>query len=131
MGLFSKMFGNDNDEKRTEHNKIHWIPLAAVSQLEDIAAVSAVKPQVIFKHSTTCGISRMVLNMFTSSFTLESGAMDMYFLDLHANREVSNAVAEKFQVRHQSPQMLIIKNGLVVAHDSHGAINELQLERYI
>ena len=131
MGLFSKIFGSDNDENKQEPNKIQWIPLASVSQLDNIAAASVGKPQVIFKHSTTCGISRMVLNMFTSSYTLESGVMDMYFLDLLSNREVSNAVAEKFQVMHQSPQMLIVKNGVVVAHDSHGAINELQLDRYI
>ena len=131
MGLFNKIFGSDNDVDRKEPNKIQWIPLASISQLEDITAASVGKPQVIFKHSTTCGISRMVLNMFTSSYTLESGAIDMYFLDLLANREVSNAVAEKFQVRHQSPQMLIVKNGVVVAHDSHGSINGLQLDRYI
>lgn len=131
MGLFSKMFGSDNDENRQEPNKIQWIPLASAAQLDNIITASAGKPQVIFKHSTSCGISRMVLNMFTSSNTLESGAMDMYFLDLLSNRDVSNAVAEKFQVMHQSPQMLIVKNGVVVAHDSHGAINELQLERYI
>jgi bacillithiol system protein YtxJ len=94
-------------------------------------AKSAGKPQVIFKHSTTCGISRMVLNMFTGSYALEAESIDMYFLDLLANRNVSSAVAEKFQVMHQSPQMLIIKNGVVVAHDSHGAINELELEKYI
>jgi bacillithiol system protein YtxJ len=131
MGLFSNMFGNNHDENSEEPNKIQWIPLASVSQLEDITAASVGKPQVIFKHSTTCGISRMVLNMFTGSFVMEPGAMDMYFLDLLANRNVSNAVAEKFQVNHQSPQMLIIKNGVVVAHDSHGAINELQLDKYI
>lgn len=131
MGLFGKIFGNDNDANKQEPNKIQWIPLASVSQLEEIATASAGKPQVIFKHSTTCGISRMVLNMLISSYTLESGAMDMYFLDLLANREVSNAVAQKFQVRHQSPQMLIIKNGVVVAHDSHGAINEIDLHRHL
>lgn len=131
MGLFGKLFGNDNDANKQEPNKIQWIPLASVSQLEEIATASAGKPQVIFKHSTTCGISRMVLNMVKSSYTLEPGAMDMYFLDLLANRDVSNAVAQKFQVMHQSPQMLIVKNGVVVAHDSHGGINELELASYI
>lgn len=131
MGLFSKMFGNDNKENKEEPNKIQWIPLVSISQLEDIKIASTGTPQVIFKHSTTCGISRMVLNMFTSFYTLTPGAMDMHFLDLLANRDVSNGVAEKFQVMHQSPQMLIIKNGVVVAHDSHGAINELQLDKYL
>jgi len=131
MGLFDNMFGSKNGEAPKKGKKIQWIPLASVDQLDEIAVKSSGRPQVIFKHSTTCGISRMVLNMFTSSYGLEDGTMDMYFLDLHANRTVSNAVAEKFQVMHQSPQLLIIKNGVVVAHDSHGAINELQLEKYI
>ncbi len=79
MGLFSKIFGSDNDVDRQEPNKIRWIPLASISQLEDITAASVGKPQVIFKHSTTCGISSMVLNMFTSSYTLEPGANGYVF----------------------------------------------------
>ncbi|MFT6796893.1 MAG: bacillithiol system protein YtxJ [Maribacter sp.] len=131
MGLFNNMFGSKNEETPKESKKIEWVRLASIEQLDDIVAKSAGKPQVIFKHSTTCGISRMVLNMFTGSYALEAESIDMYFLDLLANRNVSSAVAEKFQVMHQSPQMLIIKNGVVVAHDSHGAINELELEKYI
>jgi bacillithiol system protein YtxJ len=131
MGLFNNMFGGKNEETPKESKKIEWVRLASIEQLDDIVAKSAGKPQVIFKHSTTCGISRMVLNMFTGSYALEAESIDMYFLDLLANRNVSSAVAEKFQVMHQSPQMLIIKNGVVVAHDSHGAINELELEKYI
>lgn len=131
MGLFNNMFGSKNEETPKESKKIEWVRLASIEQLDDIVAKSVGKPQVIFKHSTTCGISRMVLNMFTGSYALEAESIDMYFLDLLANRNVSSAVAEKFQVMHQSPQMLIIKNGVVVAHDSHGAINELELEKYI
>lgn len=131
MGIFSNMFGNSNEGNQPKTNKIEWISLNKVAQLEDIVTASSGKPQVILKHSTTCGISRMVLNMFTSSYALEPGMMDMYFLDLLANRDVSNAVAEKFQVTHQSPQMLIVKNGVVVAHDSHGAINDMQLEKFV
>jgi bacillithiol system protein YtxJ len=131
MGLFNNMFGSKSDNTPKDEKKIQWIPLASIDQLDEINSKSSGRPQVIFKHSTSCGISRMVLNMLTSSYSLEPGNMDMYFLDLLANRNVSNAVAEKFQVMHQSPQMLIIKNGVVVAHDSHGAINEMELEKYI
>lgn len=131
MGLFNKMFGGEKEEGKVPLKKIGWIPLTTISQLDVITLDSKGKPQVIFKHSTTCGISRMVLNMFTGSYKMESESMDMYFLDLLAHRDVSNAIAEKFQVMHQSPQMLVIKNGLVVAHDSHGGINELDLASYI
>ncbi len=69
--------------------------------------------------------------MFTGSYALEAESIDMYFLDLLANRNVSNAVAEKFQVMHQSPQLLVIKNGNTVAHASHGAIGEIDLQKFI
>ncbi|MEP5616794.1 MAG: bacillithiol system redox-active protein YtxJ, partial [Flavobacteriaceae bacterium] len=117
-------------EREKKETRVPWIPLGSIDQLDEIAEKSMTKSQLIFKHSTTCGISRMVLNMFTNSYSLES-AIDLYFLDLHAHREVSNAVQHKFQVIHQSPQLLIIKNGQVVYHTSHGAIAETDLALYV
>ncbi|MFS4457025.1 bacillithiol system redox-active protein YtxJ [Maribacter sp. 2304DJ31-5] len=131
MGLFDGIFGDKNKKEHKTESKIPWIGLTAREQLDEITDKSKERPQLIFKHSTTCGISRMVLNMFTSGYDLQEGLMDLYFLDLHAYREISNAIASKFQVMHQSPQLLIIKNGVVVAHDSHGGISEMELEKYI
>ena len=131
MGIFSGLFGSQDKNEKENQKKVPWIPLESLEQLEEIKINSKGVPQVIFKHSTTCGISRMVLNMFTSAYDLDEGKMDFYFLDLHAHRGISNAVAEKFQVNHQSPQLLIVKNGVVVAHDSHGAISDLKLENYV
>ncbi len=130
MGIFGGLFGSKSEGESGSSN-IPWIPLNTVDQLGTIKEKSSSRPQVIFKHSTTCGISRMVLNMFKSSYSLQDGQMDLYFLDLLANRDVSNAVASKFVVMHQSPQLLIIKNGVVVIHDSHGAISDINLEKYI
>ncbi|AZQ58006.1 bacillithiol system redox-active protein YtxJ [Maribacter sp. MJ134] len=131
MGLFGGIFGKGDGEGKKSKPEIPWIALTSIEQLDEIVAKSSGKPQFIFKHSTTCGISRMVLNMFTSGYSLESNQADFYFLDLHAHREVSNGVAQKFQVMHQSPQLLVVKNGVVVAHSSHGAISEIALEQYI
>ncbi|WP_282111756.1 bacillithiol system redox-active protein YtxJ [Maribacter stanieri] len=131
MGLFGGLFGNSKSDDGNASSDIPWISLNTIGQLKDIKEASNNRPQVIFKHSTSCGISRMVLNMFKSSYGLENGQMDLYFLDLLANRDVSNAVASEFGVMHQSPQMLIIKNGVVVIHDSHGAISDIKLEHYI
>ena len=131
MGIFSGLFGSTNKNDGENKTRVPWIPLESLEQLEEIEINSKGLPQVIFKHSTTCGISRMVLNMFTASYALEEGKTDLYFLDLHAHRTISNAVAEKFQVIHQSPQLLIVKDGAVVAHESHGAISELELENYV
>jgi bacillithiol system protein YtxJ len=73
----------------------------------------------------------MVMNMFGSSYDVEADRMDLYYLDLHAYRSVSNEVAHKFGVMHQSPQLLVIRNGVVVGHASHGAITAMQLERFL
>ncbi|MDO6472065.1 bacillithiol system redox-active protein YtxJ [Maribacter sp. 1_MG-2023] len=131
MGIFGGLFGGSSGGDEKKSSGIPWIPLNSVAQLSDIKEVSSSKPQLIFKHSTSCGISRMVLNMFKSSYGLEDGQMDLYFLDLLANRDVSNAVADEFGVMHQSPQLLIVKNGVVVVHDSHNAISNIKLEQYI
>ncbi|PWL38658.1 bacillithiol system redox-active protein YtxJ [Flagellimonas aquimarina] len=129
MGIFGSVFGNKGESAK-EEKIIPWIPLTSVEQLDEIAEKSKTRTQLIFKHSTTCGISRMVLNMFTGSYSL-SDEQDIYFLDLHAHRDVSNEVQYKFQVMHQSPQLLIIKNGEVTYHTSHGAIADTNLLEYI
>ncbi|WP_339653717.1 bacillithiol system redox-active protein YtxJ [uncultured Maribacter sp.] len=131
MGIFSGIFGGSKNGNGKEVSDIPWKPLNAIIQLEDIKKQSKIRPQIIFKHSTSCGISRMVLNMFKSGYGLEEGQMDFYFLDLLANRDVSHEVASVFGVMHQSPQLLIIKNGVVVVHDSHGSISDIKLEQYL
>ena len=131
MGLLNNIFGSKNSNEKKADGDLPWIALVSLSQLEEIETKSANRVQVIFKHSTTCGISRMVMNMFKSSYNYSENQIDLYYLDLLSFREVSNGVAEKFKVMHQSPQLLVIRNGSVVAHDSHGSINEISLEKYL
>lgn len=130
MGLFNDLFGGKSEGKKEQKN-LPWISLNSLEQLREIEEKSITKPQVIFKHSTTCGISRMVLNMFTDNYSVNKNLLDLYFLDLHAHREVSNEIGIHFQVLHQSPQLIIIKNGVAVFHTSHGAISEVNLEQFI
>ena len=130
MGIFKNIFGSGSDTKK-ESKSIPWQALNELGQLDGIAEKSKTKTQVLFKHSTSCGISRMVLNMFNGGYDLEDGAVDLYYLDLHAHREVSNAVSAKFQVMHQSPQLLVIKNGTAVFHTSHGSITEVNLKDFL
>lgn len=131
MGVFNSLFGGKGNKEKKEDKSIRWIALNSIDQLEGIVKKSHSKPQFIFKHSTTCGISRMVINMFKSSYELSENQADLYYLDLHAYREVSNEAGYKFQVMHQSPQLLVIKNGTTVAHASHGAIAEVNVQRFI
>ena len=59
-----------------------------------------------------------MLNEFKSSYSFSEVDFTAYFLDLLSYREISNVVAYQFDVVHQSPQLLIIKNGIAVAHAS-------------
>ncbi|MFS4491503.1 bacillithiol system redox-active protein YtxJ [Maribacter sp. 2308TA10-17] len=131
MGVFGGLFGGKGNKEKKEEKTIPWIALTSLEQLEEIEKKSISKPQFIFKHSTTCGISRMVINMFKSSYELTENQADLYYLDLHAFRDVSNETGYRFQVMHQSPQLLVIKNGTVVSHASHGAIAEVNLDQFI
>lgn len=126
MGIFDKLFNNNSLK---DNKELPWKPLVDIQQLDAIEEASATKPQVIFKHSTRCGISSMVLRQFKKSYTLETD-VDLYFLDLLQYRDVSNAIASKFGVHHESPQMIIIKNGAVVAHASHSEINSVDLSTF-
>lgn len=127
MGFLKSIFGSSEPK---EEKLLPWHPLIDVSQLVDIDKSSKTKTQVIFKHSTRCGISSMVMSQFVSMYDVDSN-LDLYYLDLLSHRDVSNEVGYKFQVMHQSPQILIIKNGTTVAHASHGAINDLDLNRFV
>ena len=128
MGIFNKMFSGSSEPK--EEKVLPWKALNTTAQLDSIAKQSKTKTQLIFKHSTRCGISRMVMNQFVSAYDVDANA-DLYYLDLLSYRDVSNEVGYKFQVMHQSPQLLVVKNGVVVAHASHGGINEVDLARFI
>tara|TARA_R110002073_G_scaffold138424_3_gene288073 strand:- start:11496 stop:11879 length:384 start_codon:yes stop_codon:yes gene_type:complete len=127
MGLLSNIF---KPTKPKEEKLLPWITLHATAQLHDIVETSKTKTQVIFKHSTRCGISRMVMNQFVGAYDVDAN-LDLYYLDLLSYRDVSNEVGYKFQVMHESPQLLVIRNGVVVAHASHGAINGLDLSRFV
>lgn len=125
MGIFNKLFTGSSEPK--EEKVLPWIALTSLEQLRALEDKSKTKTQVIFKHSTRCGISRMVMNQFQAAYNLTADDLDLYYLDLLNYRDVSNETGYKFQVIHQSPQLLVIKNGVTVAHASHGGINELDL----
>ncbi len=121
MSIFNSLFGSSEQKKETG-SKINWIPLQHVGQLDEMVAFSDQKPALIFKHSTRCSISRFALKQFENEFALED-KVDAYFLDLIEYRDVSNEIANRFQVMHQSPQLLLIKNGQSVYDASHDAID--------
>ena len=121
MGLFDNFL--KSADKEENNMKINWVPLNDKTQLSEIINISSDKPILIFKHSTRCGISRMVLKNFESGYDIPETEMNLYFLDLLNYRALSQDIATKFNVMHQSPQVLVIKNGEVIYHDSHDYIS--------
>lgn len=124
MSLFESLFGSSENQQSGAN--IDWKMLTDVSQLGDIITESGAKPVIIFKHSTRCGISRMTLKKFGNDYALHD-KVTSYFLDLLAHRDVSNAISQQFNVEHQSPQLLLIKDGKSVYDVSHDGIDALAL----
>ena len=129
MGLFDKLFNSASET--LDKKELHWIPLNSINQLDDIKDKSSTKTQIIFKHSTRCGTSRMVMNQFTKDYCFNENDFDLYYLDILNYRDISNEIAKVFEVWHESPQLLVIKNRVVVAHSSHGQINGIDLSRFL
>lgn len=126
MGILKKIFG---ESTASTTSKINWIPLTEMEQLKSIS--KSEKTVGIFKHSTRCGTSMMVKRQFESDFELNAEEIDLYYLDLIAHRDISNELASKFNVIHQSPQLLIIKKGQLVVDKSHSSVNSLDLKSVI
>lgn len=104
---------------------MNWLPLESISQVDEIANQSGQPDSaavLIFKHSTICSISSMALSRLERKWHLTEDKITAYFLDLRKFRDVSNYLEGKFQVKHESPQVLLIKNGECVFNTSHNLI---------
>lgn len=114
-------------------NKVaQWKDLNSIEQLDQIVQASHVKPVVLFKHSTRCGISSMVLNRLQRDWNdTEMENVDFYYLDLISHRNISNKIAEQLNIFHQSPQIILLKNGEVVYHDSHNGISYNSIKSHL
>ena len=99
---------------------MNWIPLNEETQLKDIIQKSENTPQVIFKHSTRCSISSMAKSRLDKNDQPEG--IDFYYLDLIKHRNISNKIANDFKVHHQSPQILLIRDGKCTYTESHSGI---------
>lgn len=126
MNFFNKIFGSKN-----EGQSLNWKTLDDVDQIDHAIEVSNEKPVVIFKHSTRCGISRMVLNQFQNNAEFDEEAVLLLYLDLLAHRNISDEIANRFGIMHQSPQMIILKDAEVVHHSSHSAIVPSTIENIL
>jgi bacillithiol system protein YtxJ len=104
---------------------INWIVVNELAQIDELVQNSFNKPLILFKHSTTCSISQMTKLRFESAYDLE---LDCYYLDLLTFRPISNYIAEKFSVHHESPQLLLIDKGECTYDASHFDISVAELK---
>ncbi|CAN5409153.1 bacillithiol system redox-active protein YtxJ [soil metagenome] len=100
---------------------MNWIQLTEEAQLNDIKNLSNSKPQLIFKHSTRCSISSMAKSRLERASA--PAGVDFYYLDLIKHRNISQKIADVFDVSHESPQVLLIKNSECVYDESHSGIS--------
>jgi len=128
MSFFTNVFGSSENEKPS---KVGWRILTDLGQLNEIIELSHQQPVLIFKHSTRCSISRFALKNFENEFDFTKEELQPYFLDLIEYRNISNEIANRFEVMHQSPQILLIKDGKCIYQESHDGIEVESLKRLV
>ncbi|WP_437920580.1 bacillithiol system redox-active protein YtxJ [Sphingobacterium sp. LRF_L2] len=106
-----------------------WKPLSTIVELEELSQ----KNQVffIFKHSTRCSVSSMARRSLEYDFHLLPPDMPIYLLDLIRLRDVSDYIAQHWDVRHESPQLLVLKGDSCLFHASHQDIELKQILPFI
>jgi bacillithiol system protein YtxJ len=108
---------------------MNWNKLTSEAQIDQLIQESAEKPVLIFKHSTRCSISSMSLDRLLRNWKEEDSAqITPYYLDLISYRSLSNLVAERFGIPHESPQVLLLKDGKVTYHESHYGISYTEIK---
>lgn len=122
MGFFNQFFGNNENAER---EKTSWQELKNVEEYREAVNHSFEKPVLFFKHSTTCFISKTVKKNLEKQIneSAEKDKVDLYYLDLLHFRPISNLMANDLNVTHQSPQAILLKNGIVKYNASHDSID--------
>lgn len=98
--------------------------LNQIEQLNEIDLKSNSKTQVIYKHSTQCGTSMMTNRTLNKELKeINNDSIDVYYLDLLRYRDLSNTISKRYNVEHESPQIIIIKGGKCIYQASHSDVS--------
>ncbi|PWN71438.1 bacillithiol system redox-active protein YtxJ [Chryseobacterium phosphatilyticum] len=124
MSFFDKIFGGKNE---APDQKSFWKKIESEEDLAKAIENSYHHKIAIFKHSTSCFISKTVLRNFEKEVENSDQQIDLYFLDLLAHRSISNKIAADLEIRHESPQLIVIENGKPVYSSSHEDISLSQI----
>ncbi|UZT98386.1 bacillithiol system redox-active protein YtxJ [Chryseobacterium fluminis] len=124
MSFFDKIFGGKQEDSE---QKSFWKNIENEEDLKAAIEASYQHKIGIFKHSTSCFISKTVLRNFEKELEGQDGNPVVYYLDLLAHRPLSNKIAEDFGIRHESPQFIVLENGKAINNASHQDISLSQL----
>lgn len=128
MSIFNRIFSSASEEDK---NSVGWQFLTDITMLEALTNVSNQVPVLIFKHSTRCSISRFALKEFERGYDYPADKLQPYFLDLLSYRDISNAITDRFEIVHQSPQILVVWKGKCIFTASHSDIDVKHLEKIV
>lgn len=125
MSFLDKIFGGKQEQGET---KSFWKTIKSEEDLEKVIKQSYENRVAVFKHSTSCFISKTVLKNFEKEIeNSDEQNVSFYFLDLLAFRPISNKIAEDFGIRHESPQLIVIEDGKAINNASHQDISLSQI----
>ncbi|SDG44024.1 bacillithiol system redox-active protein YtxJ [Epilithonimonas hungarica] len=120
MGFLNQLFGKKEEQ---DQGRSLWKKLESEKDLDSAVERSSQQKVLIFKHSTRCFISKTVLKNFEKQMQDSDKDYAYYFLDLLANRPISNEIESRFDVTHQSPQLIVLEKGKVIHNASHQSID--------
>ena len=120
MGFLDQIFGKTEDQ---DHSTSLWKKIESQKDLDAALEKSSQQKVLIFKHSTKCFISKTVLRSFEKQMQESDKNFGYYFLDLLAYRSISNEIESRFDVVHQSPQLIVLENGKAIYNASHQNID--------
>ncbi|ALR30322.1 general stress protein [Chryseobacterium sp. IHB B 17019] len=124
MSFFDKIF---NGKEENQEKESFWKKIESEEDLKNAIENSFNHRIAIFKHSTSCFISKTVLRNFEKEIENLDQKVELYFLDLLKYRSISNKIAEDLGVRHESPQLIVIENGKAINSASHQHISADQI----
>lgn len=98
---------------------LNLLNIVSQGEIDEILIKSHKKLQIIFKHSTACPISRIAYEKFKSHYPLQQNDAEVYYVGVIEQRVLSSYIADKLNIKHESPQMLVLRNGQVIFNESH------------
>lgn len=122
MGFLNKLFGKGTEET-------DWVQLESEDAVEEVFAASGTRIQLILKHSQSCAVSFFAKQNLDSVPLEEWPEMDRSMVEVVRFRPISQYIAQKTSVRHESPQVLVIANGEVIFHASHSEVNKVNIQQ--